>query len=136
MVRCYFKVQGVPHASILVPVLFILYINYFHGYIRTNRVSMYADDTTLTNCSPTIYELKQKTQRTLEGASEWLAANNLALNTGKNITCNTLCLKEIVIDCFCDSQNPSHCWRKSCFTYIVRQLSFGSHVWHPFYIYK
>ena len=47
--------KGVPHRSILGPLLFILYVNHF--YLSSNKVTflMYADDTTLLSTYDTFH---------------------------------------------------------------------------------
>ena len=73
---------GVPQGSILGPLLFIIFINDFTNFIKTDT-SIFADDTTLTCSGINKEDLKSNLILNLKKAETWFSANKLTLNLKK-----------------------------------------------------
>ena len=70
--------QGVPQASILGPILFLLFVNDMPLSIRDSTLDVYADDTTLSKCSSweNVPHMTQALNQDLKRLDEWLARNS------------------------------------------------------------
>ena len=79
---------GVPQGSCLGPLLFLLYINDLPCIVKSSKVSMYADDTSIHHSSKDIAQLNAVLNEELRGLDRWLKGNKLSLNVAK--TCSML----------------------------------------------
>ena len=71
---------GVPQGSILGPLFFIIFINSMNEAISHGKISMYADDTTLSVCGTNVEKIFTKLTSDLHGIMCWLKKNKLFLN--------------------------------------------------------
>ena len=76
---------GVPQGTILVPLLFLLYINDLLLDIPEDSIGLYADDTAIVTSAKTWKEVETKMNETLHKISTWQAHNKLSLNTDKTV---------------------------------------------------
>ena len=79
---------GVPQGSCLGPLLFLLYINDLPFIVKSSKVSMYADDTSIYHSSKDIAQLNAVLNEELRRLDRWLKGNKLSLNVAK--TCSML----------------------------------------------
>ena len=74
---------GVPQGSILVPLLFIIYINDMHNAINFSKVHHFADDINFLFSHKNLKVLRKRVNSDLVLLFDWLCANRLSLNVGK-----------------------------------------------------
>ena len=74
---------GVPQGSCLGPLLLLVYINNLPCIIKNSKVSMYADDTSLSHFSKNISQLNWAINEDLGKLDRWLKGNKLSLNITK-----------------------------------------------------
>ena len=74
---------GVPQGSILGPLFFLIFINSMSSVISYGKISMYADDTTLSVSGNDPQDISNKLTSDLESIMKWLNVNDLVLNTEK-----------------------------------------------------
>ena len=74
---------GVPQASCLGPLLFLVYINDLPQAVQGSSVTMYADDTCLCHQSHDLTQLNEAINSDLTKLETWLQGNKLSLNVAK-----------------------------------------------------
>ena len=74
---------GVPHGSILGPLLFIIYMSHLPNMVNTTNISMYADYTDLSARIKNGSDITSKLVPEFLKICEWLRSNKLSLNALK-----------------------------------------------------
>ena len=77
-IRC-----GVPQGSCLGPLLFLIYINDLPFSLKKGKVTMYADDTSISYSSKNMEDINQTLNSELGHLKQWLQGNKLSLNVLK-----------------------------------------------------
>ena len=75
---------GVPQRSVLVPNLFLLYVNDLPQHIKNEQCNMFADDIIIYSSGQSIPEIQSKLQMAIDSVIPWDESNRLAVNTEKS----------------------------------------------------
>ena len=70
---------GVPHGTILGPLLFILFTYDMHLYVKNSRLDSYADDSNISSSADSLEQLVDLLQHDLDSISHWFDANTVEL---------------------------------------------------------
>ena len=74
---------GIPHGSILGPLLFNIFINDIFLFIKMSDICNFADDNTLYVCDNTIEKVMEKLKIDLLNLNKWFSDNSLVANPSK-----------------------------------------------------
>ena len=77
---------GVPQASILGPLLFIIFLNDITDVVSSTKVVKYADDTVIYVANKDTEVIKSKLSEDLNAIGSWLDQNALIINLYKGKT--------------------------------------------------
>lgn len=80
--------HGVPQGSILGPLLFLIYINDIASCINSQKLVLFADDTSVLFKNKNAVDLQADIDLNLKVLSNWFDCNRLIINTDKTVIMN------------------------------------------------
>ena len=75
--------RGVPQGSILGPLLFVIFVNDLPNVVKSCKIHLYADDTTIYSSHKLKSEVEKFLNTDLQNISQWIEDNNLKMNIKK-----------------------------------------------------
>ena len=75
---------GVPHGSILGPLLFLLYANDLPQYVQNQNCNIFAYDTIIYSVGSNAEDISSKLQGPLDTIMPWYMSNMLSINANKS----------------------------------------------------
>ncbi len=75
--------RGVPHWSVLGPLLFVVYVNDLFRSLEFMKAILFADNTTTDSSSTRLDSLMEDVNDDLNRLAKWFHCNKLSLNTSK-----------------------------------------------------
>ena len=121
-------IAGVSQGSILVPILFNIFVNDLFLFVSSSNLSNYADDNTLYTSGYNLKEVKEVLLNDLNKVTEWFFENYMVLNAGK---CHFMCLgknTENETFTFKDTIMNNSKEEKILGVIIDNRLTFSSHI--------
>ena len=82
-------ISGVPHRTIIGPLLFDIFLNDLFLFVGNSVLSNYADDSTLYSSGNDLEKVKQTLSEDFEIVTKWFYENYMVFNSGK---CHFICL--------------------------------------------
>ena len=77
------RTQGVPQASVLGPLFYIVYANALSTVLKKCNIPLYADDTVLYTANPSFSDSVSNMQTDINSLSEWCTVNGVSVNASK-----------------------------------------------------
>ena len=74
---------GVPQGSILLPLLFVIFVNDLPAVVKNCSMKLYADDTTIYTSNEDPSSVGQQLEEDLRAIAGWINANSLKMNVAK-----------------------------------------------------
>ena len=69
--------HGVPQGSVIVPLLFLVYINDIHNAIKYSKVYHFTDDTNILQIEKSPRKMQKQVNLDLKSLYKWLLANKI-----------------------------------------------------------
>ena len=76
--------SGVPQGSVLGPILFLLYINDLPLQVHDSQLSLFADDATLHDSSPSTQSINANLNADIKNIQNWCTENCMVINENKS----------------------------------------------------